>query len=84
MPRKRGPDNALKTSCKRAATRMKSLVWEEKLVRIKAYCTDISAVRRGSMVVMTVFFNTHILKSVFNKYGVEASTVMQWTVNPPS
>ena len=35
--RKRGPRSALKTWSKRAATRMESLVWEEKLDRIKAY-----------------------------------------------
>jgi len=37
--RKRGPRSALKTWSKRAATRMDSLLWEEKLDRIKAYCT---------------------------------------------
>ncbi len=36
----------------------------KKSERIKAYWTDTSAVRRGSMVVMTVCFNTHIGNSV--------------------
>ena len=39
---------------------MESLLREEKLVRIEAHRTDISAVRRGRMMVMTVCFDTHI------------------------
>jgi hypothetical protein len=38
--RERGPGNALKTCSERAATRMESLVWEEKLDRIKTYYRD--------------------------------------------
>ena len=41
----------------------------KKSERIKAYWTDTSAVRRGSMVVMTVCFNTHIRKSVLKLSG---------------
>ena len=35
--RERGPGNALKTCSERAATRMESLLWEEKLDRIKVF-----------------------------------------------
>ena len=35
--RERGPGNALKTCSERAATRMESLLWEEKLDRIKTH-----------------------------------------------
>jgi hypothetical protein len=38
--RERGPGNALKTCSERAATRMESLLWEEKLDRIKALYRD--------------------------------------------
>ena len=61
---------------------MESLLWEEKLDRIKAYWTDISAVRRGSMVVMTVFFNTHIRKSVLRSLfpiaGCNPVAIIKW------
>ena len=38
---------------------------DKKIRHIKANCTDTSAVKRGSMVVMTVCFNIRILKSAF-------------------
>ena len=46
----------------------------KKSERIKAYWTDTSAVRRRSMVVMTVCFNTHIGNSVLTIWGQQRAT----------
>ena len=40
--RERGPGNALKTCSERAATRMESLLWEEKLDRIKTHLAPLT------------------------------------------
>ena len=45
---------------------MKLLFWREKSQRIKANWTDMSPVKRRSMVVMTVCFNTRIGNSALN------------------
>ena len=56
---------------------MESLVWEEKLDRIKAF----SIRKETSGFIHVECFDTHIGNSVAP--GEEASMVMQWTVNPP-
>ena len=50
-----------------AATRMKSLVWEEKLVRIKAF----SIRKETHGFIHEECFNTHILKSVLKHVDIQ-------------
>ena len=66
---------------KRAATRMESLVWEEKLVRNKAYI-PVTGPQCRKVSGQCMLYYTHSQECVTN-YGVEASMVMQETVNLP-